>query len=88
MTDQDRERSSERAFRSLYSLDLHSARKRLLAAFERAYVQRLLDRVGGNVAAAARIAQVDRVTLFRMLKRHGIRIERGASIDRLRPIER
>lgn len=83
MTDQDEERSSERAFRSLFSLDLHSARKQLLESFERAYLQRLLNRVGGNVAAAARAAQVDRVTLFRMLKRHGIRVERGAAVVRI-----
>lgn len=67
----------ERAlFESLYRLSLREARERLLAAFERAYLERLLERANGNVAAAARLADVDRGTLFRMLKRLGLRVER------------
>jgi DNA-binding NtrC family response regulator len=41
--------------------------------FEREYVERLLETTGGNVADAARRAGVDRRTLFRMIRKHGIR---------------
>jgi DNA-binding NtrC family response regulator len=41
-------------------------------AFERAYLQRSLTAAKGNMAAAARIAAVDRSHFFRLIKRHGL----------------
>ena len=41
--------------------------------FERAYVARLLAATSGNVAEAARRAGVDRRTLFRTLRRFGMK---------------
>ena len=40
--------------------------------FELAYVTALLQRSGGNVAAAAREAEVDRTYLFRLIRKYGI----------------
>jgi DNA-binding NtrC family response regulator len=42
-------------------------------AFERAYLERLLARHGNNVSAAARAAGIDRLKLYRLLWRHGLR---------------
>ena len=37
---------------------------------EHAYVQRLLERHGGNVQAAAQAAGLDRTYIYRLLKKH------------------
>ena len=49
------------------------ARKRALDAFERSYLASLLARHGGKVAQAAEEAGVDRVHLYRLMRRHGVR---------------
>jgi DNA-binding NtrC family response regulator len=64
-------------FEGLESLPLRSAKSELLERFERHYVERLLDQTGGNVAEAARRAGVDRVTLFRTIRRYGLRGDGG-----------
>ena len=43
--------------------------------FERQYVEALLEQTGGNISEAARRAGVDRVTLFRTMRRYGIKRE-------------
>jgi DNA-binding NtrC family response regulator len=45
-------------------------RARVLATFERDYLERLLRDHQGNVAAAAQAAQLSRVYLYRLLQRH------------------
>ncbi|MBX2800044.1 MAG: sigma 54-interacting transcriptional regulator [Myxococcales bacterium] len=54
-------------------LSLREAREELITAFERRYLQDLLQRCEGNLSKAARDAGVDRKTISRMLKRHDIR---------------
>jgi DNA-binding NtrC family response regulator len=49
------------------------ARRQALDAFERTYLEKLLQRTGDNVAAAARTAGVNRGYLYRLLGRHGLR---------------
>jgi DNA-binding NtrC family response regulator len=49
------------------------ARRRALDDFERAYLTRLVENAGGNVAEAARAAGVNRGYLYKMLGRHGLR---------------
>ncbi|HTL35774.1 MAG TPA: sigma 54-interacting transcriptional regulator, partial [Kofleriaceae bacterium] len=49
------------------------ARRQAIDHFERTYLAKLLERNGGNVAAAARAAGVNRAYLYRMLGRHGLR---------------
>jgi DNA-binding NtrC family response regulator len=61
------------AFLELEKMPLRRAKSELLERFERHYVTRLLETTGGNVAEAARRAGVDRVTLFRTIRRYGLR---------------
>ncbi len=53
----------------------HEARERLLADFELSYLTSLLHRAGGNMSRAARLAGVDRTTLYRLMERHGLQRE-------------
>jgi two-component system, NtrC family, response regulator GlrR len=55
------------------SLPYKEARERALREFERGYLQDLLTRHENNVTAAARAAGVDRIYLYRLLWRHGLR---------------
>lgn len=54
-------------------LSLREARDKIIDAFERQYLEDLLESCDGNLSKAARVAGVDRKTIARMLKRHGIR---------------
>ncbi len=54
-------------------LSFREAKDQLIDAFERRYLEDLLERCEGNLSKAARNAGVDRKTIARMLKRHGIR---------------
>ena len=58
---------------ALYGLSYKDARRTVLEAFELRYVTRLLAAAGGNVAAAARQAQMDRTYLIKLVQRHGLR---------------
>jgi len=57
----------------LYALSYKDARRSVLESFELRYVTRLLTATGGNVAAAARQAQMDRTYLIKLVQRHGLR---------------
>ncbi|HLZ44678.1 MAG TPA: helix-turn-helix domain-containing protein [Gemmatimonadales bacterium] len=50
----------------------YAARDRVVAAFELRYLTHVLVQSGGNMSRAARVAGVDRTTLYRLLKRHGL----------------
>jgi DNA-binding NtrC family response regulator len=50
----------------------HDARERVIAQFEREYLTWLVRRAGGNMSKAARIAGVDRTTLYRLSEKHGL----------------
>ncbi len=50
-----------------------SSYKEAKERWERAYVEELLRAAGGNVAAAAREAKLDRAAFYRLLWRHGMR---------------
>jgi two-component system response regulator GlrR len=60
----------------LHALPLREAKQELVERFERGYLEALLDATQGNVAEAARRAGVDRGTLFRTIRRYGIKVER------------
>jgi len=48
----------------------HNARERIVAQFERSYLMWLVSRASGNMSRAARIAGVDRTTLYRLMEKH------------------
>jgi DNA-binding NtrC family response regulator len=50
----------------------YEARERLLSKFDRRYLTRVVLRAGGNLSKAARLAQVDRTTFYRLMERHGL----------------
>jgi DNA-binding NtrC family response regulator len=60
---------SDPSLESRLQLPYKQARDELLEEFRRMYAQRALERAGGSIAAAARLAQVDRMTFYRMLGR-------------------
>ncbi len=51
----------------------HVAKEQVLATFEKNYVTQLVARASGNMSRAARLASVDRTTLYRLFERHGFR---------------
>jgi DNA-binding NtrC family response regulator len=53
----------------------HVARERVIAQFEQRYLAWLVSRAGGNMSKAARLAGVDRTTLYRLMERHGLQRE-------------
>jgi DNA-binding NtrC family response regulator len=54
-------------------LSYRDARAALLDEFERRYVERLLDRARHNVSAAARLGQMDRSYLIKLIEKHGLK---------------
>ncbi len=55
-----------------YHLPFKEAKERLLEAFEREYLERLLARAQGGIAGAARAAGIDRKHLYSLLEKHGL----------------
>jgi DNA-binding NtrC family response regulator len=49
------------------------ARRTLLEDFEQRYLKHLLEATAGNVAQAARRAQMDRTYLIKLIQRHALR---------------
>jgi transcriptional regulator of acetoin/glycerol metabolism len=47
----------------------HSARKSVIAQFESRYVRWLVRKTRGNISEAARVAGIERATLYRLLRR-------------------
>ncbi|HEU5209563.1 MAG TPA: sigma-54 dependent transcriptional regulator [Longimicrobiales bacterium] len=50
----------------------HEAREQVLSDFERSYLVSLVDRAKGNMSRAARLAGVDRTTLYRLVEKHSL----------------
>ena len=59
----------------------YTSRDRLLAEFERRYLVLLVNRAGGNLCRAARTAGIDRTTLYRLMKQHGIQRRALPAVD-------
>ena len=49
-----------------------TARERLLGRFERRFLQQLVTEADGNISRAARIARLNRTTLYRLMERYGL----------------
>jgi DNA-binding NtrC family response regulator len=56
----------------LMGLDYHKARDRVLARFEVDYLTHVVQSSRGNISDAARMAGVDRTTLYRLMDKHGM----------------
>ncbi len=50
----------------------YGARDRVVSRFERTYLKWLVTRASGNMSMAARIAGVDRTTLYRLMDKHAV----------------
>jgi DNA-binding NtrC family response regulator len=74
----EREGLSSELLREKY----HIAKDRLVTQFERVYFCDLVDRAGGNLARAARMASIDRATLYRLIEKHHIPIPREPALGR------
>jgi DNA-binding NtrC family response regulator len=55
-----------------YDLPFKGAKEKLVERFEQEYLRRLLQRAGGNVARAAREAELDRKHLYTLLHKYGL----------------
>ncbi len=55
------------------SVPFKEAKRRVVEELERRYITELLDAHGGNISAAARAADLDRMTIYKMLQRAGLR---------------
>lgn len=53
----------------------HVAKDKLIAHFEKEYLSQLISRAGSNMSKAARLANIDRTTLYRLMDKHGFRRE-------------
>jgi DNA-binding NtrC family response regulator len=65
----------------IFGQPFHSAKEQLVAHFEREYLARLAARAGGNMSKAARLAGIDRTTLYRLMEKHAMRREEARAPD-------
>jgi DNA-binding NtrC family response regulator len=66
--------SNRTTFAGSYMNDAyHIAKDKLVAQFEKEYLARLVARAGGNMSRAARLAGIDRTTLYRLMEKHELR---------------
>jgi DNA-binding NtrC family response regulator len=57
--------------RHLFTQGYHRARATLLGEFEKDYIRHVVREAQGNISDAARMAEVDRTTLYRLMEKHG-----------------
>lgn len=63
------------------AVSFREAKERTIAEFERRYIGSLLDWSDGNISRAARKAQMDRMNLYRLIQRYGLRDTRVLDRD-------
>ena len=64
-------------FAAYLTMPLRDAKALMMERFEQAYLRLMLEQTGGNVAEAARRAGVARRTMFRTIRRVGMRDDEG-----------
>jgi DNA-binding NtrC family response regulator len=65
-------RNGARFDRALMDLEYHTARDQILSRFEVDYLTHVVKASRGNISDAARLAGVDRTTLYRLMDKHGV----------------
>jgi DNA-binding NtrC family response regulator len=60
---------------NIMSEPFHMAKDNLIAHFEKEYIGQLTNRSNGNMSKAARLAGIDRTTLYRLMEKHGFKRE-------------
>jgi len=55
---------------ALLEAPYHEARDQVMSDFERTYLSEIIRRADGNMSQAARLAGVDRTTLYRLMQKH------------------
>ena len=63
----------------LMSKAYHSAKDAVLAHFEKEYLATLVMRADRNMSKAARLAGIDRTTLYRLLEKHEVATANGGT---------
>ena len=58
----------------------YAAREKLVSNFEKAYLWRVVDKAGGNMSKAARMANIDRTTLYRLIERYNFTRDEFADV--------
>jgi transcriptional regulator with PAS, ATPase and Fis domain len=67
---------------SIMTESFHLAKEKLVAHFEKEYLTQLIARAGSNMSKAARLASIDRTTLYRLMEKHGFRRDEfGGAVD-------
>ena len=66
---------------SLLDEGYYTAREKLVSNFEKAYLWRVVDKAGGNMSKAARMASIDRTTLYRLIERYNFTREEFAEVS-------
>jgi DNA-binding NtrC family response regulator len=56
---------------ALLDKPFHAAKDELVSQFEQEYVRRITSKTRGNMSKAARLAGIDRTTLYRLMEKHG-----------------
>jgi DNA-binding NtrC family response regulator len=56
-------------------LPLREARRHWLAPLEKEYLKKLLEKHNYNISQSARAAEIDRQTIYRLLKKYGIEVD-------------
>ncbi len=68
----ERRSTPDRRIPEFEGVGLAAAKTRMIQQFERAYLDRLMNRAGGNVTRAARMAGKERRALGKLLKKYGM----------------
>jgi len=60
-----------------YDLSLKDARKKWVGKFEKSYLLNLLTKCNGNISKVAKLAQVNRMTIYRMIHKYNIKFKKS-----------